>query len=47
MVLGVCRDGAEVDTAPPKGIEEAEAPIVPEAALMQSTPTSVDVPEVG
>ena len=38
MVLGVHRDGAEVDTAPPEEAGEAEAPIVPEEALVESTP---------
>ena len=47
MVLGARRDGAKVDTAPPEEAGEAEAPIVPEAALMQSVPTPVDVSKVG
>ena len=43
MVLGARRDGAEADTGPPEEAGEAEAPIVLEAALVQSTPA----PEVG
>ena len=45
--MGVHRDGAEVDTAPPEEAGEAEAPIVPEEALVESAPALVDMPEVG
>jgi len=47
MVLGVHRDGAEADTAPPEEAGEAEAPIVPEGALVETAPLPVDAPEVG
>ena len=47
MVPGVHRDGAEADTVPPEEAGEAEAPIVPEEALMESVPAPVDVPKVG
>ena len=47
VVPGTRRDGAEADTAPPEEAGEAEAPIVPEATLVQSAPTPVEAPEVG
>ena len=47
MVLGVRRDGAEVDMVPSGEAREVEAPIVQEATLVQSVPMPVDAPEVG
>ena len=47
MVPRVHRDGTEADTARPKEAGEAEAPIVPGEALVESVPTPVDAPEVG
>jgi len=49
-VVSVARyDGAKADTVPPEEAREAEAeaPIVPEEALMESAPGRVDAPEVG
>ena len=47
VVSGACRDGTEAVTVLPKEAGEVEASIVPEATLMQSAPTPVEVPEVG
>ena len=46
-VLGACCDGTEAGTAPPEEAGEAEAPIVPEEALVESAPAPVDAPKVG
>ena len=47
MVSGGRCDGTEADTPPPEEAGEAEAPVVPEEALVESAPTPVDAPEVG
>ena len=47
MVLGARRDGTKADMVLPEEAGEAEAPIVPEEALVESVPVLVDAPEVG
>ena len=47
MVPGARHDGAEAGTAPPEEAGEAEVPIAPGEALMESTPALVDALEVG
>ena len=46
VVLGACRHGAEADTAPPEEVGEAEAPVAPKEALVESVLAPVDAPEV-
>ncbi|XP_066365083.1 uncharacterized protein [Miscanthus floridulus] len=47
IVLGARHDGAEADMAPPEEAGEAEAPIVPEEALVESALVPINTPKVG
>ena len=43
MVPGACHDGVEAGMGPPEEAGEAEAPIAPGEALVESVPALIDV----